>query len=456
METPVDELPIPLSQDESRRDPVRLAKNLGQRMPRGISLPSYGIEYFNQLVAYYLTLPYDPAAISPTDRNIREIADAILAAQKNRLNWGDLSGLEMALLRLLPEAVLERYAWVLRARYKAIAGLPWSSLYDASHPPVDQPAPPATTITLPMTTASGKASAAGGWALMLVPPDADGALGAPVPAAPPKGISVGVSTPAKDSAQELLRADLAVLLSELQRLRSLVLVKERKRSHLVGGLVLMTSIFFCLSLALYFFLSTLSGPVQSPENRSTTAATQVADILRRPIAHPGMKRALAPPTASRTAPATRPASAPPQTAAERNTLLDALRTILLVICCGVLGGLVSTLRRIQAVSLVNTPFTDTVELDFGQVGVFLSPLFGAVFAMALYLLFMGGFLDATVSGTHIFPTLDPATGNCVTDSDFSKLLVWSFIAGFAEKLVPDVLDRLAVKSDADALKAKSG
>jgi hypothetical protein len=30
-----------------------------------------------------------------------------------------------------------------------------------------------------------------------------------------------------------------------------------------------------------------------------------------------------------------------------------------------------------------------------------------------------------------------------TGIDYAKVLVWSFLAGFSEKLVPDVLDRLA-------------
>jgi hypothetical protein len=79
------------------------------------------------------------------------------------------------------------------------------------------------------------------------------------------------------------------------------------------------------------------------------------------------------------------------------------------------------------------------------------PLLGAEFAVAPHLLFMSGLLSG-----GLFPALkingedakvqfkDFFTGTVTaTDANFAKLLVWCFIGGFAERLVPDILDRLA-------------
>jgi hypothetical protein len=77
---------------------------------------------------------------------------------------------------------------------------------------------------------------------------------------------------------------------------------------------------------------------------------------------------------------------------------------------------------------------------------------GAIFAAILYMLFTGTFLTGNVFPEIATPaeklkdalpfgafatSTGPATG-----IDFSKLLVWSFIAGFAERLVPDALSRI--------------
>jgi len=63
------------------------------------------------------------------------------------------------------------------------------------------------------------------------------------------------------------------------------------------------------------------------------------------------------------------------------------------------------------------------------------PVTGLVFAIVLSLIFVGG----VVTGP-LFPEMDKGM---INSTNVSRFLVWSFIAGFAERLMPDVIDRLA-------------
>ena len=57
----------------------------------------------------------------------------------------------------------------------------------------------------------------------------------------------------------------------------------------------------------------------------------------------------------------------------------------------------------------------------------------------LYFIIASGFLTG-----DLFPTLSqPVPAHL---KDWAKLLLWSFVAGFAERLVPDTLDRLVTQA----------
>jgi hypothetical protein len=97
---------------------------------------------------------------------------------------------------------------------------------------------------------------------------------------------------------------------------------------------------------------------------------------------------------------------------------------------------------------------DLVELTCGA-GEYFSPMAGGLFAIVLYILFAAGLVGgglfpdlksvATTAATKISEfasTLHPSTVQ-----DWGKLLIWSFIAGFAERFVPDTLDHLIARSE---------
>ena len=142
-----------------------------------------------------------------------------------------------------------------------------------------------------------------------------------------------------------------------------------------------------------------------------------------------------------------------------------LQPITLVVAAGSFGGLISTIRRIQTTPLDENVVRGLLGMSRSMWSVYLSPPFGAVFAIVLLLLFKANLLSgelfpqfcAAFDGAGAVPTTQPAT--CPTimptfretlaylrpvdTADYAKLVVWAFIAGFAEQLVPDALSRIA-------------
>lgn len=129
-------------------------------------------------------------------------------------------------------------------------------------------------------------------------------------------------------------------------------------------------------------------------------------------------------------------------------------SLLIVVFSGIMGGLVSVQQRFQNFRQEGDPVYNVSELVHGSNSIYLSPLSGAVFALLLYLLVFGGLL-----GGNLFPELNAPGETKVqffvdflryqgpaTFAGYSKLIVWSFIAGFAERLVPDTLTRLVEKA----------
>jgi len=123
---------------------------------------------------------------------------------------------------------------------------------------------------------------------------------------------------------------------------------------------------------------------------------------------------------------------------------------------GTVGGFVSSQRRMQNVPSEGDPLVSAYGLASASYYLWLSPLLGAIFAAVLAMMFIAGFLKGTVF-PEFYRSINSGglpffhfTWNTLPTSseEYAKLLVCAFLAGFAERLVPDSLDRLTLKINA--------
>ncbi len=136
---------------------------------------------------------------------------------------------------------------------------------------------------------------------------------------------------------------------------------------------------------------------------------------------------------------------------------DFLAMLSCVLYAGIVGGFVSSQRRMQHIPSVGDPLISVFGLDNAGYYLWLSPLLGAIFAVILALMFVAGLLKGSVFPDFFVPLRGTARGLPffhftwdtlpTSSAEYAKLFVWAFLAGFAERLVPDSLDRLASKID---------
>ena len=154
------------------------------------------------------------------------------------------------------------------------------------------------------------------------------------------------------------------------------------------------------------------------------------------------------------------------------------------------------LQRIQSVPTEGDALFNVAAITNGWRGLSLSPLYGGIFATLLFIMFAAGVLQGSVfpkiktaAGSQILvnvqgtenttsepnansqasPPASPTATSTPSETQktgvlqlkdfltktgpedgvsFALLMIWSFIAGFAERLVPDTLNRLVAKTEA--------
>jgi hypothetical protein len=128
-----------------------------------------------------------------------------------------------------------------------------------------------------------------------------------------------------------------------------------------------------------------------------------------------------------------------------------------VMFVGAMGGLVSMQQRYQGVSREGDPLDNISQLTQNWSRLFLPAVNGAIFAILFYMIILGGLVQGDLfpqvqnlqdaEGIKLSALLEH--GNPLSFADYAKLIVWSFLAGFAERLVPDTLSRLVSKKEGD-------
>lgn len=113
---------------------------------------------------------------------------------------------------------------------------------------------------------------------------------------------------------------------------------------------------------------------------------------------------------------------------------------------GVIGGFVGLQRRLKSMS-----DDDLTLLANSWVFVCLSPLVGGILAVVLYVLF----ISTLVSG-DLFPKFVPDVRDLSPEFqkgfaeifavhgesvDYAKMMFWSFVAGFSERFVTDIISK---------------
>ncbi|HKI81558.1 MAG TPA: hypothetical protein VKA04_07905, partial [Pseudodesulfovibrio sp.] len=100
------------------------------------------------------------------------------------------------------------------------------------------------------------------------------------------------------------------------------------------------------------------------------------------------------------------------------------------------------------------------ELDVlskSWASVLIIPLFGGIFALVLYVIFLTGILDLPIFPKFYIPDFTnnravdlPAflqQTSPVSGQDMAKVMFWSFVAGFSERFVPQVIRSVTSQAD---------
>lgn len=388
-------------------------------------VPHYALLYFDHIYSEYLTLKS-----KIEDQQVMAVLEEIHNKRAYcQLTWSDIYTFDLALVDVRPLESLIRKAYDARAKYRSIAGQKEYDEYLASKPP------DLTTILISPTVAAPKPDAetvkSG-----VADPISDAQPEEPDAAGPRSEMTTADSESNSEASksvmlvERVLKADIKYLLSKFYLYYSMLPMRECVRDGLTNWAVRRTMYF--VGVLAFLIIVNLGGVFFLHVSDSFTGLT-----------------------------------------------------LLTVALAGIMGGCVSMLQRIQSAPSEGDALFNLAALTNGRRGLSLSPYYGGIFASLLFVMFAAGVLKGSVfpiintpttqSVAQPAPTLatpadapstnQPAAASVASNGilrirDFLKgtgpvdgvayslLIIWSFLAGFAERLVPDTLNRLVAKNEA--------
>jgi len=121
--------------------------------------------------------------------------------------------------------------------------------------------------------------------------------------------------------------------------------------------------------------------------------------------------------------------------------------------CGIIGGFVSIQQRLKTIDN-----EELIVLSGSWSTILIIPIYGGIFALVLYVLFLSGLVAGDLFPKFWIPTFGetPTTQNIVDllsktypskGQDLAKLIFWSFVSGFSERFVPQIIQSVVKQKE---------
>lgn len=110
---------------------------------------------------------------------------------------------------------------------------------------------------------------------------------------------------------------------------------------------------------------------------------------------------------------------------------------------GAMGAMISLQQRVENLPSRGDIIRNVIALESSKSTLWTTSIAGAIFGVILNLIFAAKIIEGNLFPSFQFIVDESSSGSGLNAlSDASKMLIWSFIAGFAERLVPDTITRL--------------